>query len=498
MPIHKANDVEEAVELAARLRDEREYDWFRGQVENYPLRSSYTRLSHTEQQAVLDRLGVFEHWISSTQGLEPLAQNVDARIAVAQHYGIPSTFIDFTTDPCVAGFFASDRPPENPSAYSCILCLNTEDLSDFWKSMVPQHPPPEFLRIDVSNLWRLEAQSGVFLFCPYANFEQIYNVDRILFPYTQAASRPTRDEIYPTRKSHLEVLLDQYFMIEKLRAGDRYIQQQIARGNWSVHMLHLKRKQRWDPELVVLDGPPKLDSWHSSTLRPWLSPEPERYSHVRSEDRFSIVVPASFDDAASREGFRNEIEGRLANLASRRASLISWSIEMPAAATSRVSASSLSNRIARLWDGVRVLPYTITDISASVANCIILAVSATSEKATSSGDPWGHAASVCFGDSIEVEFGPDDSSYARAYVGKKSLLQAVRRDIREFLNPEHAEALLGDMTGLLQAVQAPDRLFDFNRLSTVFVREIVPIQVLTRSKLAIFYSPARLDAFGLP
>jgi hypothetical protein len=36
-------DVHEAIALAVRLRDERKYDWFRGQAKNYPLAPSLAR-----------------------------------------------------------------------------------------------------------------------------------------------------------------------------------------------------------------------------------------------------------------------------------------------------------------------------------------------------------------------------------------------------------------------------------------------------------------------
>ena len=66
------------------------------------------------------------------------------------------------------------------------------------------------------DLWRLEAQRGRFFFCPYDHIERLYDFDRICFPKTHRYPMIHPEEIYPTRKSHLEILLDQYFMNERL------------------------------------------------------------------------------------------------------------------------------------------------------------------------------------------------------------------------------------------------------------------------------------------
>ena len=175
MPITKVRDVNEAVSLCARLKEAGKYDWFRGQRRNWPLQSSFTRLDETQRQEALRRMARFEHWVKTTHGLEPIASNTDMAIAVAQHHGLPTNFVDFTTDPVAAGFFASTEldAEQEEGEYSCILCLDTQDLDDFWKTMPERYRKPEFIRLSVPNLWRLEAQSGVFLFCPYANFEHV-------------------------------------------------------------------------------------------------------------------------------------------------------------------------------------------------------------------------------------------------------------------------------------------------------------------------------------
>jgi hypothetical protein len=91
-----------------------------------------------------------------------------------------------------------------------------------------------------------------------------------------------------------------------------------------------------------------------------------------------------------------------------------------------------------------------------------------------------------------------DGSYSRGYVSASSLLTCVRADITEYLRSEFRDEVLGNITGMLQAIQAPDRLFEFECLAQLFARRLVPGQVLTRMGSAIFFSPARIISLGLP
>ena len=111
---------------------------------------------------------------------------------------------------------------------------------------------------------------------------------------------------------------------------------------------------------------------------------------------------------------------------------------------------------------------------------------------------WAKVTSECFGKAIEIEFGSEDGSYSRSFASKSKLLAAVREDIYDYLEPKWKPQLEKNIVGLLQAIWAPSRLFDYDKLAKLFAYEIAPLQVIMRSeKVAIFFSPARLDSFGL-
>jgi hypothetical protein len=183
------------------------------------------------QELAARRIGMFKKWLGTIQELQYLQKEefIHDFAAIAQHYGIPTHYIDFTTDPGVAGFFSADTSTPPSDGKSCIYCLNTEDLISTWETLKElderKGAKLELININVRNLWRLQAQRGVFL-CANYNWEIDYPMDKILFPYRGYPSFPTREEIY-VDKSPLEQLLDQYFFIETATFGTEKMRKMI-------------------------------------------------------------------------------------------------------------------------------------------------------------------------------------------------------------------------------------------------------------------------------
>ena len=103
-----AGSVQETVSIAEAFREEGKYDWFRGQIGLWPLVSTYLRGSEEDRNVWVDQLGRFERWAKATPGVAGAASQEDADrvIAIAQHYGIPTSFVDSTAArilPCRSG-----------------------------------------------------------------------------------------------------------------------------------------------------------------------------------------------------------------------------------------------------------------------------------------------------------------------------------------------------------------------------------------------------------
>jgi len=483
----EAQDVEEAVAVCATLQKAGRYDWFRGQTRDWPLRSSFIRLDSEQREEGLRQTARFDYWVKRTYGLEPLVLNPDMAVAAAQHYGLPTNFIDFTTDPIAAGFFASTEPDQvhDNDEHSCILCLNTVDLENFWKSMPQKFRKPEFITLTVPNLWRLEAQSGVFLFCPYTDFEHIYTLDRIIFPPTKLTGGIPEHGYSPERKSPLELQLDQFFMNETLMEGNAAASS-IFKKVYFVPGL----PGRCNPLIFAGGDLPIHESWNSDSIEPWLE---ERTTHLSELVAINLSLEVSDSPDEARNAFRSKMETMLNEDPTLRSKLVKFTYSF-AAPPQGVSSERNITSAARLWEGLRRLPFTDEEIATGLGNCLALQLWWSKPGL----EEIEAAANTCFGDSLEVALGAPDGSHATAYVEEDALLGCVRSDISTFLVPETEEEVEGSIIGLVLGCSDPTRLFDFRPLASLFATQICPVQVITRRDMAVYYSPACLDSFGLP
>ena len=355
--------------------------------------------------------------------------------------------------------------------------------------------------LDVPNLWRLEAQHGTFLYCLNAKIELFYEFERITFPYTGPLTTPGVEEIYPRRKSNLELLLDQFFMNETRLEGTKRASVLLRH----VRTFHHVWSPDYEPKLIKGASVPTDSSWDPTKLSIWLTPVTEQLSNALTDEKWEFEIHGNLEPAVIGANIAEEVRRRLHEEPGARSKLISWSFRFSGFdATSSPPTQVLSQALQWLWDGLRTLPYDNEDIAIGAGNCVAIYLSRIRIAARRS-DPWLDASESCLGAALEVEFGAADKSYSLGYASEDALLKAVREDVEDFLAPDYRDQLLENVTGMIQAVTLPDRLFNFDRLAKVFAREIAPSQVLVRfagdsthTSSAIFLSPARLAKFGLP
>jgi len=487
------DSVEDAIREAEELqRSGRQY-WFRGQARNWPVRSSFARIVLDARNIALEKIARYEAWVRQTPGIEDIASNADAMIAVAQHYGLPTKFIDFTILPKIAAFFASENVECDTEGNACIICLDVEDIKAFWKKLPREYLPPEFLEIVVPNLWRLEAQHGRFLFCPYDDIEHIYDFDRIYFPNTHIYSQVTKEDVYPLRKSHLEILLDQYFMTEQMIEG----RLRMNTSNFN-HILVESPKQGCSPD-VFPNGLPDHPTWVDSVLRPYVQLRPEDFSNAKTSVTILICIKDPQNVALLATDVAKQVIHDLHRFTDIRKKLVSWNIdivkqyELPSDFSSR-----LAPRLDRLWDGLRMLPFSDEDICLGVGLCVSLAVALGGDFHNPDNRHWERAVTRCLESPIEVEFGATDGSYSRGYVSSVSLSAAIRSDIIFYVSDRWKKEIAEKSpSAILQTSWLPRKTFDFRLLAPLFAREVAAYQVLARNSAA-FYSPARLVSLGLP
>jgi len=500
--VYRVSDIDEAIELASEFRDKGIYDWFRGQVRSDWLpHSSLFRLhlKHRDDwgEKYYQKFIRFWDWIKNTQGLEEICNDTNAIFAVAQHYGLPTSYLDFSTDPAVAGFFAADTDSPEIGIESCIFCLDSSDLIRTWhilhKALDPEKkgvfPIIECIRVDVANLWRLQSQAGVFLYVP-TNWEVHYPMDRILFPYNGYPSCPSKRDMYPDRKSQLEILIDQFFDNE--RKVESHIRMHkhfdsIGKETNKAVFYEIGKRPEYLSEYIKIGELEPHISWELSSK--WLTLIEENYSDIiRREIPISLDFSAKPMDIANR--FINGIKRLIKKDKSLRKSSVIWKFETQ---SNIVFRSSLENGLIRLWDGLRNLPYDDIEIAQSLGNWLSLYLLDFDNQCIVTD--MLNISSKLFGPSICIEFGSSDGASSQGYVSIDALHSALRPDLPAIISEEYIE-YINDMRFLLQIIISPKMLFDFRKLANLFATQIAPTQMIRTS--AIFYNPARLNILGLP
>ena len=289
--IHRANNLEDAINLAKHFSDFGKYNLFRGQAQNWNVTPSSARLNQHEFEEGIEKLKRLYDFIETSENLGKYQSNIDWFFAVAQHYGLPTNYIDFTTNYKVAAFFATNSKSNKKGKESVIVCLNEVDFTDFINYtqsiyLNDKVIAPYLCKIDVHNLWRLQAQEGLFLFTPYSNIEAYYNFDRIIFPYQEPYKGINRNQIYPENKSELEINLDYYFNNEERLIGQKRFRKFIKEMKISGFTM---------PDLKINDfliSSKHHRSWDSRDCLKWRYTFLDNWKTVENASLIRLKLPA--------------------------------------------------------------------------------------------------------------------------------------------------------------------------------------------------------------
>ena len=202
----QASSAAKALKICADLKRKRKASLFRGQTQDWPtILPALFRLGGAEREQSTTHLARFIEWASAVPQMASYCESSEALTAIAQHYGIPTTFLDLTDSPEIALLFAKREHDAGEDATKAVIyCFAEAELNRLSNARI--------LRLDVANLWRLEAQHGLFLdFLDHDLVTQLRNMaTRVYFPSEQL-TEDERTHLYPVRKSALENVLDEWF-----------------------------------------------------------------------------------------------------------------------------------------------------------------------------------------------------------------------------------------------------------------------------------------------
>jgi len=490
--IYEAANVEEAVMMATKFQDEGKYDWFRGQAKDWIPHSSLYRLRGNEEliSKAKSDFNIFINWLNNKEELKYLLkpENRHQLEAILQHYGFPTDYIDFTTEPSIAGFFACDTNSPPTDGKSCIYCLDTEDLMSFWEDIKDfdsrKGAQIDKVIVDVSNLWRLQAQYGVFLFVNY-NWEIDYPLDKIVFPYIDYPSYPTKEIIYPDHKSPLEILLDEFF--DKQRSIHFF-------SKWAplFHTVHDLTPFPEGYNIKAFNNVSELkflQSWDEKERINWKKYKIEEYHKTAgSSQKLSLKGRTSENDIKNLITYG--VQQMLRSNKFLRTKAIEWILE---GVDSNLDAKKICNLLTKIWSGMRLLPFSDEEISIACGNLIYLHLKKVN---LLERNLQIEVFKELFGEGSIVGFSIKEGNGAVGFASKKNLLDALGYDFSDLLI-DKLKGYSNEPKELFKFIYNPKLMFDFDKFKKIFAQEIIPTQISIYDSYVI-YNPFEIIIFGNP
>ncbi len=484
--IYRTDNQEEAIKLAKKFSDSGKYNLFRGQAQNWNVTPSSARLSKEDFEEGIEKLKRLYSFFETSENLIKYQSNIDWFFAVAQHYGLPTNYIDFTRNYKVATYFATNSKSNEIGKESVIICLNEVDFNNFiqfTKSIYEKDKviAPYLCEIDVHNLWRLQSQEGLFLFTPYSNIEFYYDFDRILFPYEKPYDRIKENQIYPENKSELEIHLDYYFNNEERLVGQKRFRDFTKEMNIPVRTIPDFRIEKF---LRINE---KHKSWETKNFSKWKYAFIENWKSLESQISINLKLPKDTNSYQEFSNltlkFFNEVDNKI-----KRNQKLSFKIDLNGNDTSLYDLlRKIEKSCSRIWDGTRNLPFKKLEIYNIIKDYIFF-------------EYYEHIFEKAYcienEELIVLELTNKYHSMTRCYATKSKLEKAFRSDIEDVL----IEEFKGNISSrVLLNVNVPQIIFDFEKLLSLFKEEMIAYQVAYNSEKinpVIFYSPTELNILG--
>jgi hypothetical protein len=505
---YRVKSMEEALELAKKFKNDGTYDLFRGQAQDWVVNSSSCRMSDDLFERNKIKLQRFCSFIEKNNILNSYLNHGDFNqvMAIAQHYGFGTNLIDFTTNPEIALYFATHDKSCTSGEESVIICLNSKDFEDFNNLLEESLRffsknniiKPCIIEVDITNLWRLKAQNGYFVKLQLVDYDKFhYHFDRIYFPYTEPFNSIDEKDVYPERKSSIEIELDKFFMNERMIENDEWIKSipnlehiydeghtleeyNLVFKNYTLLPNHYSwdNMDKWNEDVKV--------DWKYSSKRKTIQIDLTKLTHKDIINLSSIIEKNRHNIVNF--GIINEIENK----------------------------TNLLQKIEKLYDGMHILPYDSWLIALGIEELIKIELKIED-----------------FIHKILIEFSESEGTghYSRAYIYDFDLKKLIRNDIVEFINEKfidnfiynyHSKKIsdketlqntysINSMSGIkpnqkddfieIVALHCLDlgfdvrKIYDFNKFVFFFAIRIIPFQIYL-NRDPVLFNPSKIIKFG--
>lgn len=146
---------------------------------------------------------------------------------------------------------------------------------------------------------------------------------------------------------------------------------------------------------------------------------------------------------------------------------------------------------------MRLYPYTIEEISSSLANYILFENDYYLSHFVIKD--YNNPEKLSFKNSLPLVLADSTTTETRALVEMEDYLNAFRDDFKVIRKPELKEEFENKNTyAIFSKFNNPKYFYNFDRLRQLFVNQIIPSQMYKRTnykELPIFFSPFQLNVF---
>jgi hypothetical protein len=483
---YNVKKLSEAIALAEKFQSEGKYNLFRGQAQDWEVMPTAGRLAKRKCSESKEKLDRLFYYFSTDNSLKKFCNEVDSFFAIAQHYGLSTSYIDFTTNVNVAFYFATNSKYNKIKENCSIICLNENDFNSFIsfsRVLYEKHNvhPPYISKINVDNLWRLQAQSGCFLFTPFHDIEMLYDFDKIIFPFKESFSGIKEQDIFPTRKSEIEILLDCYFDTERRIEGEKRLHQFAKEFNIPITKLPSHNHYKILKKKLI------HKSWTSATYKKWRFLLLENWGSLNLLLKIELNIPSKLAPIEQIEYLNCSLKEKFSTRKITKSSQIDFEIYSKPK-LSKKKLTRLRKNCLLIWDGTRNLPYTIDDIIKIISTYVIL---------ETLKNKFGQTDHTLTGEeAITLVLTNKYGAMTRCKATPTNIALAFRDDINDLIIDDMPRPIPSE---LLLHINKPRYIFDFHKLLDLFKKEMVAYQVLENSENnnpVIFFTPSQIKTFG--
>ncbi|MBT5653960.1 MAG: FRG domain-containing protein [Alphaproteobacteria bacterium] len=447
-----ASSADEALEICRQLVRNGQANLFRGQTQDWPkITPSLHRIIKEEQDKAIQELKMFEEWSGSVPGMAVYRHKKEAITAIAQHFQIPTSFLDMTTSPEIALLFAKSSSETDDHKFESVIYCFTEE-------MLKTLPGGKLIKIEVSNLWRLEAQKGLFLQFLNEELSDILpkHTIKVYFPSCKSTAHE-QIKLYPARKSPLECVIDQWIYRRQIEHSMDAIPDSVTKT--FVRRQTFSGIFRWR-------AIPELDGKWIDHETGWLVPPIESVSILSSPIEVSLPLVDLSTPQCAQKALAKIIEASIRQHLTE-GQLIVFKAHLSDSKSQL--ANSVSTLINRCWDGLRALPYDVKELTASLALTTAFLIARTEE--VSDIEEWPKH---LWDEVMILETAPVGGHIEAGLVSKKDLSEAFSRQYFDRMTAYMRRKYNENPEILMQYVVDNWILFKFKAFKKLFVEQYIP------------------------